>query len=110
MNEKPYQPFYKPYGMTDEEYEYEKRIAAEKLAEWEQEQNESNLLDVQVILKKAGMIGNWKIVDKIKRECNHCKQPLHSAERKTILHGYERATICLECKTVHPQERFWNGR
>lgn len=48
MSERPYQPFYKPYGMTDEEYEYEKRIAAEKLAEWEQEQNESNLLDAQV--------------------------------------------------------------
>lgn len=52
MSERPYQPFYKPYGMTDEEYEYEKRIAAEKLAEWEweQEQNESNLLDAQVII------------------------------------------------------------
>jgi hypothetical protein len=48
MSERPYQPFYKPYGMTDEEYEYEKRIAAEKLEQWEQEQNESNLLDAQV--------------------------------------------------------------
>lgn len=54
MSERPYQPFYKPYGMTDEEYEYEKRIAAEKLAEWEQEQNESNLLDTQVMPTLAG--------------------------------------------------------
>ena len=38
MSERPYQPFYKPYGMSDEEYLYECRIAAEKLAEWEQEQ------------------------------------------------------------------------
>jgi len=44
MSGRPYQPFYKPYGMTDEEYENEKRIAAEKLAEWEQEQNESTVM------------------------------------------------------------------
>lgn len=55
MSERPYQPFYKPYGMTDEEYEYEKRIAAEKLAEWEQEQNESNLLDAQVKPANGGL-------------------------------------------------------
>lgn len=36
MSERPYQPFYKPYGMTDEEQQ------------WEQEQSESNLLDAQV--------------------------------------------------------------
>lgn len=35
--EKPYVPFYKPYGMTDEEYVYEVRIAEQKLAIWEAE-------------------------------------------------------------------------
>ena len=35
--ERPYVPFYKPYGMTDEEYEYEVRIAEQRLAEWEAE-------------------------------------------------------------------------
>ena len=35
---KPYVPFYKPYGMSDEEYEHEVRIAEQKLAEWEAEQ------------------------------------------------------------------------
>lgn len=35
--ERPYVPFYKPYGMTDEEYEYEVKIAEQRLAEWEEE-------------------------------------------------------------------------
>lgn len=55
MSERPYQPFYKPYGMTDEEYEYEQRIAAEKLEQWEQEQNESNLLDAPVSRNFGGV-------------------------------------------------------
>lgn len=59
MSERPYQPFYKPYGMTDEEYEYEKRIAAEKLQQWEQEQNDSNLLDAQVSLPCIFGQHNW---------------------------------------------------
>lgn len=44
MTDRPYQPFYKPYGMNDEDYEYEKRIAAEKLEKWEQEQEEAERL------------------------------------------------------------------
>ena len=40
MNEPPYQPFYKPYGMSDEQYIYECELAKQKLAEWEQEQTE----------------------------------------------------------------------
>ncbi len=43
MSKRPYQPFYKPYGMTDEQYEYEKRIAENKLAEWEWEQEQEKL-------------------------------------------------------------------
>ena len=35
MSEKPYVPFYKPYGMTDEEYQHEVERAKERLAEWE---------------------------------------------------------------------------
>ena len=31
-------PFYKPYGMSDEEYHHEINIAEQKSAEWEQEQ------------------------------------------------------------------------
>lgn len=38
--EKPYVPFYKPYGMTDEEYEYEVRQAEQRVAEWEAEQEQ----------------------------------------------------------------------
>lgn len=44
--EKPYVPFYKPYGMTDEEYEYEVRIAEQRLAEWEAEQEALQQADV----------------------------------------------------------------
>uniref|UniRef100_A0A6M3L0E5 Uncharacterized protein n=1 Tax=viral metagenome TaxID=1070528 RepID=A0A6M3L0E5_9ZZZZ len=62
MSERPYQPFYKPYGMSDEEYEYEKRIAAEKLEQWEQEQNESNLLDAQVSLQGAGLKTKYRFI------------------------------------------------
>ena len=38
--EPPYVPFYKPYGMSDEEYEYEVRIAEQRLAEWYDEQDQ----------------------------------------------------------------------
>lgn len=55
MSERPYQPFYKPYGMTDEEYEYEKRIAAEKLEQWEQDQNERNMIDEQIMQDLASV-------------------------------------------------------
>lgn len=34
-NERPYVPFYKPYGMSDEEYEYEVLLAKQERAEWE---------------------------------------------------------------------------
>ena len=48
--EKPYVPFYKPYGMSDEEYQYEVEMAQEKLAEWEQEQQESIPVELPVML------------------------------------------------------------
>jgi methionyl-tRNA synthetase len=38
MNEPPYIPFYKPYGMSDEEYLYEIHLAEQKYAEWESKQ------------------------------------------------------------------------
>lgn len=99
MSERPYQPFYKPYGMTDEEYEYEKRIAAEKLAEWEQEQNESNLLDTQV--KPA--CETLQIIDEMLREADILKEHknyvynLDNAER---LRGYKLALQRLKQKIV----------
>lgn len=40
MNEKPYVPFYKPYGMSDEEYQYEVAQAEKRLAKWEWEQEQ----------------------------------------------------------------------
>jgi DNA gyrase/topoisomerase IV subunit A len=43
MKEPPYQPFYKPYGMSDEQYAYECELAKQKLAEWEQEQMEDEM-------------------------------------------------------------------
>jgi hypothetical protein len=58
--EKPYIPFYKPYGMSDEEYQHEINIAEQRYAEWEQEQaeeqaraedEESDLTEDQKIIK-----------------------------------------------------------
>ena len=45
--EEPYVPFYKPYGMTDEEYDYEVRIAEQRHAEWEAEM-EANKISVNL--------------------------------------------------------------
>ncbi len=42
MSERPYVPFYKPYGMTDEEYQHEVSIAERKLAEWEADQEDED--------------------------------------------------------------------
>ena len=38
MSEKPYVPFYKPYGMSEQEYQHEVELAQQRLAEWEEEQ------------------------------------------------------------------------
>lgn len=38
--EKPYVPFYKPYGMSDEEYESELKQAEQRLSQWEAENEE----------------------------------------------------------------------
>jgi len=40
MSDEPYIPFYKPYGMSDEEYQHEVRIAEQKHNEWEEGQHE----------------------------------------------------------------------
>jgi hypothetical protein len=40
---KPFIPFYKPYGMTDEEYASEVKQAEMRYAEWEAEQQELQL-------------------------------------------------------------------
>lgn len=40
--ENPYVPFYRPYGMSEEEYNHEVQIAEQKLAEWQQMQNDMN--------------------------------------------------------------------
>lgn len=31
---KPFKPFYMPYGMSQEEYEHEVKLAEQRLAEW----------------------------------------------------------------------------
>lgn len=36
-NSKPYQPYYRPYGMDEDQYQYEIEIAKLKLHNWEQE-------------------------------------------------------------------------
>lgn len=38
MNEPPYVPYYKPYGMSDEEYNYEVTKAQKAYDDWEYEQ------------------------------------------------------------------------
>lgn len=53
--ERPYVPFYKPYGMTDEEYEYEVRIAEQRLAEWEAEQG---ALKQSAVMRSGGLLTN----------------------------------------------------
>lgn len=74
------------YGMPDEENEYEKRIAAEKLEQWEQEQNESNLLDAQV----SGDLGG--------RNCSTCK---NWAAYTTGMDEYPQCTGIAYCKKEH---------
>lgn len=59
--ERPYVPFYKPYGMTDEEYEYEVRIAEQRLAEWEAE-NEA-LQQADVIKSVCDVCGSDDIIE-----------------------------------------------
>lgn len=48
--EEPYIPFYKPYGMTDEEYSYEVAQAKQRHAEWDAEQEQIKIsLNLPVI-------------------------------------------------------------
>ena len=46
-------PFYKPYGMTDEEYEYEVAIAEQRLAEWEAENEEGEITWKEITSHKS---------------------------------------------------------
>lgn len=48
MSDRPYQPFYKPYGMSDEEYSHERNLAQQKLTEWEQEQAELQMIEEEI--------------------------------------------------------------
>lgn len=63
---------------------------------------------METIIKE--FIGEWKILNKIKRKCIHCNNELYRAETTNILHGFSWGTICLICKTVHIQDRVWNGK
>lgn len=47
--EKPYVPFYKPYGMSDEEYEHEVKIAEQRLANWEYENEQNNMKNIKYV-------------------------------------------------------------
>lgn len=70
--ERPYVPFYKPYGMTDEEYEYEVRIAKQRLAEWEAE-NEA-LQQADVIKSVCDVCGSDDVIEAphMGKNCNRC--------------------------------------
>lgn len=48
MSERPYQPFYKPYSMSDEEYAYECNLASERLQQWELEQSEQQMIEEEM--------------------------------------------------------------
>lgn len=62
--EPPYQPYYKPYGMSDEEYSYELELAAKKLEEWEQ--SNTALESLRSLLSSHGMEGETLFLKKIK--------------------------------------------
>jgi site-specific DNA-methyltransferase (adenine-specific) len=64
--EKPYIPFYKPYGMTDEEYQYEVELAQQKLAEWEQEQDNSVPFEA-VVIPPTNTIENIDCMEMLKK-------------------------------------------
>lgn len=43
MSEEPFVPFYKPYGMTDEEYQHEVMLAQQRLEEYQAKQQEETI-------------------------------------------------------------------
>lgn len=73
MSEEPYIPFYKPYGMTDEEYRYEVKKAEERHAEWEAWQDEQ----IEQMLKHTeGHVINGDDMDWIVN-CPECDKEYH---------------------------------
>ena len=72
--ERPYVPFYKPYGMTDEEYSYEVRKAEQRLDEWEAQMEEAK--------KEAEEV------------CFTCKKPMDATEHN---YGTEDMLCCIHC-------------
>jgi len=50
--DKPYVPFYKPYGMTDEEYQDEVRKAQKRLEDWKVEQAEIQMIEDEIQKEK----------------------------------------------------------
>ena len=62
MGDEPYIPYCKPYGMTDEEFQWEVQQAQERHAEWESEQESEPATD------KAYQ--EW--ITKVAEECDCC--------------------------------------
>lgn len=73
---KPYVPFYKPLGMSDETYRQEVHKAEQRLAEWEQMQEEAEydqlreaLSDGKTVqictINQNGKAIDWQDVDEI---------------------------------------------
>jgi hypothetical protein len=74
--ERPYVPFYKPYGMTDEEYEYEVKMAEQRSAEWDAEQEvlQQVLQQADVIKLVCDVCGSDDVIEAphMGKNCNRC--------------------------------------
>ena len=97
MSERPYQPFYIPYGMSEEEYEYKKRIARQKLAEWEQELELEEALEnseITAIIKQENEMKNESIKDKKQRaDLLSINDEIKSSRTGRILKCYSKLSI-----------------
>lgn len=70
MSDEPYIPFYKPYGMTDEEFQHEVEIAKEKHAEWESQVIQEDKIEYSEDYTDNPEYQQW--LEELAKECTCC--------------------------------------
>lgn len=100
--EKPYVPFYKPDGMSDEEYQYEIHIAEQKLAEWEQmnrvpKMDSNRIRDIQEKTAYPNSISVQQALMQVWNECEQAHQ-LEMKKFKTNICSGDFTCDCCKCK------------
>lgn len=106
--EKPFVPFYKPYGMTDEEYSYAVRIAEQELAVWQQMQDDMEEEERREIAEVEQKIKDLPetLAGRIQKEILYCTRQEYEGLAEHII---EKIGNCNNCKHSYTSPDYLTG-